>query len=323
MVEQAGEMSSKPLVSSIIIFLNAEKFIEEAIFSVFAQTYDHWELLLVDDGSSDGSSAIAQRYAEQYPDKVRYLEHDGHLNRGMSASRNLGISNAKGEYIAFLDSDDIWLPAKLERQVAILNSQPQAAMVCGPTQYWYSWTGKPEDIQRDCLREIGVQPDTLFKPPMLLALLLPKAIRTPATCSVLVRREVFEKLGGFEESFQGIYEDQVFFAKVYLKAPVFMTSECWDKYRQHPDSCCAVAQKTGQFHPGQPNSAHLTFLNWVGTYLSQQQVKDTAVWKALQKGLWPYHHPILYRLVQFRRFVKLVGQWALSITVRRRLSNFI
>src|SRR5437773_4242914 len=99
-------MTNKPLVSVIIIFLNAEKFIEEAIESVLAQTYDHWELLLVDDGSIDSSTEIALRYAEQYPGKVNYLEHEGHQNRGMSASCNLGIRNTKGEYIAFLDVDD-------------------------------------------------------------------------------------------------------------------------------------------------------------------------------------------------------------------------
>src|SRR5919198_1004258 len=111
-----SEINDGPLVSAIIIFLNAERFIQEAIESVFAQTYDAWELLLVDDGSTDGSTAIARRYAEQHPGKVRYLEHNGHQNRGKSASRNLAIRNCTGEYIAFLDADDVWLPRKLEQQ---------------------------------------------------------------------------------------------------------------------------------------------------------------------------------------------------------------
>src|SRR5262245_62825418 len=77
--------SSTPLVSVITNFLNGEQFLAEAIESVFGQTYGNWELLLVDDGSSDGSTAIAQHYAEQHPDCVRYLEHERHANRGMSA----------------------------------------------------------------------------------------------------------------------------------------------------------------------------------------------------------------------------------------------
>src|SRR5215213_8596780 len=98
-------MSQPPRVSVIMIFLNTERFIEEAIESVFAQTYDDWELVLVDDGSTDASTAIARRYAAQHPHKVRYLEHAVHQNLGMSASRNLGIREAHGEFIAFLDAD--------------------------------------------------------------------------------------------------------------------------------------------------------------------------------------------------------------------------
>src|SRR5690349_14319499 len=103
-------MSNNPSVSIIVIFLNAVQFIEEAIESVFGQSYDDWELLLVDDGSTDGSAEAAARYAEQWPDKVRYLTHAGRRNRGMSASRNLGIKQARGRYVAFLDADDVWLP---------------------------------------------------------------------------------------------------------------------------------------------------------------------------------------------------------------------
>jgi len=128
-------MHNKPLVSVVVIFLNAEEFIQVAIESVLAQTYEEWELLVVDDGSTDKSRSIALQYVEKHPDKIRYLEHAGRQNRGMSASRNLGIANAKGEYIALLDADDVWLPNKLEHQVAILESQLGTAMVYSPTQW--------------------------------------------------------------------------------------------------------------------------------------------------------------------------------------------
>jgi len=127
-------MSNKALVSIITIFLNGEPFIEDAIKSVLVQTYENWELLLVDDGSTDKSTEIAQRYAEKYPEKIRYLEHDGHQNRGMSASRNLGISRAQGTYIGFLDCDDLWMPKKLEQQVAIMETYPEIALVGGRTK---------------------------------------------------------------------------------------------------------------------------------------------------------------------------------------------
>src|SRR5215471_21165350 len=91
-----------PLVSIILIFLNGERFIRQAIDSVFCQTYQNWELLLCDDGSTDSSSQIACELAQLHPGRVRYLEHESHQNRGMSAARNLGIRHAQGEFIALL-----------------------------------------------------------------------------------------------------------------------------------------------------------------------------------------------------------------------------
>jgi SAM-dependent methyltransferase len=319
-------MNSKPVVSIIMIFLNAEKFIQEAIESVFAQTYNSWELLLVDDGSTDESTDIALWHAKQNPERVRYFEHDGHQNRGMSASRNLGITRAVGEYIAFLDADDVWLPHKLEQQVAILSSQPEAAMVYGATEMWYSWTGKPEDLRRDFRRKLGVQPDTLVRPPTLLSLFLRNEAQTPGTCSVLVRSEVIEHVGGFEEAFRGMFEDQVFFAKVCLREPVFVASECWDRYRQRADSTCAVAHATAQYHSGRPNPAQLTFLNWLKQYLAEQGLRETELWKAVRQAFWPYRHPILSRLLepqylitQVKGLVKRVARRTLPVRIRRWL----
>jgi len=76
--------TTAPLVSVVVIFLDAARFLEEAVASVLAQDHPNWELLLVDDGSRDGSSAIARRYAERHPGRVRHLEHAGHANRGKS-----------------------------------------------------------------------------------------------------------------------------------------------------------------------------------------------------------------------------------------------
>ncbi len=296
---------------------------------MFAQTYGNWELLLVDDGSTDSSTKIAQRYTEQYPGKVRYLEHEGHCNRGKSAARNLGIYHAKGEYIAFLDADDIWLPPKLEHQVAILEAQPNAAMVYGSTQVWYSWTGNPKDIQLDYQRRLGIQPNTLIKPPALLTLFLQGEAEPPGTCGVLVRRKVIEEVGGFEEAVRDMYEDQAFFAKVCLKATVFVESGCWDRYRQHLESCCSIANDKGQYHHELPHPAHRTFLNWLTEYLSEQGIKDVQVWKALQKALWPYRYPVLYYLLRPRHLVmlakhllKLIGRRTFPVRGRRRPHGF-
>jgi glycosyltransferase involved in cell wall biosynthesis len=237
--------------------------------------------LLVDDGSTDDSTNIALRYAERYREKVHYLEHPGHQNLGMSATRNLGIASAGAEYIAFLDADDVWLPHKLEQQVEIFSSYSEAAVLYGNTQWWHSWTGDAKDIQRDLVPKLVVRSNTLVKPPTLLTLSFPLGKgASPSLSNLMLRREVVDRVGGFEERFRGGYEDQAFLAKVYLKESVFVASEseCWDRYRQRSDSCVAVLERTGQHH-----SVRLFFLNWLTEYLSEQGLEDPEVWRLLQK----------------------------------------
>src|SRR5262245_8909028 len=144
-----GPSITSPLVSIVLIFFNEARFLEEAIASVLAQTFTDWELLLVDDGSTDGSDAVARAYAASHPMRISYFTHDGCANRGPSASRNLAIERAGGRFLAFLDGDDAWLPDKLSEQLAILNTEPHVEMVFGHSQQWYSWTGRPQDVARD------------------------------------------------------------------------------------------------------------------------------------------------------------------------------
>jgi glycosyltransferase involved in cell wall biosynthesis len=293
-------MHSTPLVSAIIIFLNEERFLSEAVESVLGQSYSNWELLLVDDGSSDASTGMARRYSEQHAQRVRYLEHSGHMNRGMSASRNLGIQHANGEYVALLDADDVWLPHKLERQLAIMEEQTEAVMVYGATELWYSWTGRSEDIPRDMKQAIGVEANTLVKPPELLMLFLARKAITPCPSDVLVRRETVTAVGGFVDSFSGMYEDQIFFAKVTLKAAVFVSGECFSRHRQHPNSSSSVWRRTGEYYSAEPNIA---FLEWIKTYLHSRGMKDPTIEKIIQRRLWRYHHPALFRMFRKLRHI--------------------
>jgi glycosyltransferase involved in cell wall biosynthesis len=279
-------VSPTPLVSVVAIFLNAERFLDEAIQSVTSQTYPHWELLLVDDGSSDGSSAVARAYAEREPSRVRYLEHPGHRNQGMSASRQLGLHHARGEYLALLDADDVWLPGKLERQVAILEAHPQAALLFGAPLYWFGWTGRPEDRERDYVIDLKLPVDRVYDPPQLLLPFLQRAAPTPCPSDVLVRRAAAVSVGGFEAHFVGVnmvYEDQGFFSKLLLRAPAFASGETWDRYRQHPESCYAVSKTTGG-----REVARRYFLNWFGRYLKDQGLASGPVWETLQAELRPF-----------------------------------
>jgi glycosyltransferase involved in cell wall biosynthesis len=305
-----------PLVSVIIPFLNAETFIREAIESVLAQTYDNWELLLVDDGSTDRSSEIARDYARKFPGKIRYLEHTGHQNRGTSVSRNLGIRHAQGEYIAFLDSDDTYFPHKLEHLVSLLNLHPDVALVCGRSETWYSWTGNPEDVMRDVAQQLDVPLDALVRPPtMLLSYLRDEAANPTDT---MVRREAVEAVGGWEETFQGMHDDQAFYAKLCLTYNVLVSSRCSYRYRKHPASMCQVAVAAGHH-----SAARQRFLKWLKRYLSQQGIQNDEVWRVLQnerKQEWRRRHPILSR-VQRNLFgangiPRRVGHWIIPSRLR-------
>lgn len=307
-------------MSVVVIFLNAERFIEEAIESAFAQTCDRWELLLVDDGSTDASTRIARGYARRSPRRVRYLEHEGHRNRGMSASRNLGIRHAAGEYVAFLDSDDVWLPHKLEHQVAILEAHPSAGMVCGAACYWRSWTGAPADLGQDVVLAVGAPQDTLIEPPDLLRLLYPLGTGTaPCPSDLLFRRRALDRVGGFEERFSGpnqMYEDQALLSKIYLATPVFVSSACHLKYRLHEGSCVSAVTRAGQYH-----AVRRFFLEWFEAYLIRERMRGTAVWQAVQAALRPYRHPVLYGVISAPRTLRRyagAGRRTLARTLLRR-----
>ena len=275
--------ASAPLVSVIVPFLNAEKFLWDAIESVMLQTYDRWELILVDDGSIDSSSNLAQRCAARFPGKVIYLEHEGHQNRGTAASRNAGIQRSSGAYVAPLDADDVWFSSKLEQQVAILEANPQVGMVYGASRYWYGWTTSPADRARDSVPEFGVEPDRTYCHPELLSLLYPLGKGTSAPPSdILLRRGVIERVGGFVEDFRGIYqlyEDQFFLTKVYLHEDVFVSSNCWDLYRIHPESCMAKVTGAGQYE-----QVRGRFLERFASYLVEQDIGHPMIWQAVQEA---------------------------------------
>jgi glycosyltransferase involved in cell wall biosynthesis len=289
-------MSSPPLVSVIMIFLNAERFIEEAIESVFAQTWPHWELLLVDDGSTDCSEAMAKAYAGQHPEHVRYLEHPGGTNRGMSASRNLGLAHSRGDYIAFLDADDLFLPERLTRHVAMLEALPTVGAVQGEVLFWRSWRDPDE---ADCVGPaLPFGPGSVLEPPaLLLALLDSEGSTAPGVCNFTVRRSLVATLGGFEDSFRGLYEDQVFVSKVYLAAPVGLLGECLAWYRQHHQSCTQAGRRQGAYRPGHLDPARQPYLRWLESYLVQRGVRDRRVQDALARQAWPFRHPHLSALM--------------------------
>lgn len=283
-------MNHNPLVSVITIFRNEERFLRDAIESVLAQSYTHWELLLVDDASTDKGTEIAKGYQKQLPEKVHYLTHPNFENRGMSASRNLAIGTAQGDLISFIDGDDYWFPEKLKNQVSNLQEHPEVAMVCSPAQLWYSWSNKLEDQQKDCVQEYPIETDEVVEAPRMFQLFL--ANEFFSICDVLVRKEIVDAVGGYDDAFRDMYEDQVFHTKICLRYPIFISMEAWYRYRRHPGSC------THQSLRSEDHAIKRTrFLEWLQGYLKETG-SDTPELKAnLSDALWGYRHPVLAKLI--------------------------
>lgn len=308
-------MTLAPTVSVVLIFLNEERFLAEAVESVLAQTYGDWELLLVDDGSKDGSTRLARSYAARYPDKVRFLEHPGHANRGVSASRNLGCAEARGRLIAPLDGDDVWLPEKLEQQVALLDAHPGAGMLYGQSRYWFSWTGDLGDSQRDFVPAAGIPSHTVVQPPRLLQLFLNGAAAVPCPSDILVRRDRLLAVGGFEESFLGIYqvqEDQAFYAKLCLVTPVLAIERCWHLYRQHPQANTATTRREGR-----EIETRRYFLLWLRDYLAERGVADAALRQTVAQQLWLLEFPAWLPRPLWRHW-RWARKWLLRSGLARR-----
>ena len=272
-----AEVLESGLVTVIMPFLNTrERFLSEAIESVRDQTYENWELILVNDGSAPEISAFAAQIAKSDPTRIHYLTHQQGGVQGSSRSRNLGLSRAQGEYVAFLDSDDVWKPAKLEEQLRLFATYPDAGMIYGNTLYWYSWTGRPGDRRRDNKPHLGVGSASVVAPPKMLKYSLQGRIAVPCMCSVIMRRDVLSPDDWFEDEFDGMYDDQVLYAKFWASAPVCVVDRCWDQYRQHPDSMTAQSGRSMRHYRSRQH-----YLEWLTRYLERNAVQDPGLWRAL------------------------------------------
>jgi len=282
--------SLTPDVSVITAFFNEERFLAQAIESVIRQEHTNWELILIDDGSSDKSTMIARKYAKDYEGKIIYIEHEGHANKSTAASRNLGISNARGVLVAFLDADDVWEPAKLSGQLKIMRTHPEVVMLLEASKYWYSW-----DVpsRQDIIVQVGRERDRVFEPPELAETLYPLAkVAAPCPSAIMVRKRALIRLGGFEPAFTGkyqLYEDQAFLMKFYLNETIYISSQCNNKYRQRPGSCVQWVRKEGSYHV-----VRKYFLNWMQQYMQQHNLKYSKVHGLLSRAMDQYKRPVLY-----------------------------
>lgn len=275
------------LVSVTIPFRNSARFLAEAIESVLAQTYRRWELFLVDDGSNDGSRQIANHYVQQAPGQIYYLEHADHRNLGVTRTRNLGASRSRGEFLAFLDSDDVWLPLKLDIQVAVLNENQNSGYVLAPSEYWYDWDPGQSSGQQNQTPDL-VPGECAYAPPDLFLMTYPVGpYGAPCPSSLLLRRTAFDAVGGFVEAFhpgtRELFEDTAFLTKLYFAETAYVSTRCTDRYRCHPDSIWHRTMGTPR-----EESERRFYFSWLRGYLSQRGVSDPAIWRAVRKKSWMY-----------------------------------
>jgi glycosyltransferase involved in cell wall biosynthesis len=203
------------IVSVIIPTYNRVAWVTEAVASVLAQTYGNFELLVADDGSTDGTAAALAKFGGE----IKVIH--GETRRGVSAARNLGAAAATGDWLAFLDSDDLWLPDKLARQVEYLRAHPEL-VICQTEEIWIR-NGVRVNPPRRCRKVAG----DIFLPSLRRYLVSPSA--------VMLRHRLFEAMGGFDETLPAA-EDYDLWLRVAWRYPVGLVPEpLIIKRGGHPD----------------------------------------------------------------------------------------
>jgi len=207
-------LSNSPLVSVILPVYNRAWCIGQAVDSVLAQTYGNRELIVVDDGSTDGTDRLLHQYGGQ----ISVIRQP---NRGVSAARNRGVRATCGDLIAFLDSDDLWLPEKLARQTAFFQDHPETR-ICQTEEIWIR-------------NGIRVNPRVRHQKPSgdIFARSLALCLVSPS--AVMLERGLFQETGGFDESLPAA-EDYDMWLRIGARLPVFLIEEpLVVKRGGHPD----------------------------------------------------------------------------------------
>ena len=191
----------KPTVSVIIPTYNRAHLISRAIKSVLNQTYQDFEVIVVDDGSTDNTEEVIKEFQKK-DERIKYVRHE--KNKGGSAARNTGIKAAKGKYIAFLDSDDEWLPEKLEKQMKVFENAPAKVGVVY-TDMWRTMRNKRKYYFSSPM--ITPEDGIIYKQA------LDYKVMNIGIQTAVIKREVFEKVGMFDEKFPR-FIDLEFFIRI-------------------------------------------------------------------------------------------------------------
>jgi len=203
-------LSLNPLVSIIIPCYNGEPYLQEAIESSLSQTYQHVEVVVIDDGSTDSSSVIAEKYP------IRYIRQE---NRGLTASRNRGIRESRGSYIVFLDADDRLKPEAIETGLRVLAENPDCSITVGDHLFISEDGSQLANSRKTCLQKSHYE-----------ALLRSNFVEMIS--SVLFRRSVLEEVGGFDTRLR-VAEDYDLYLRIARDYAICCHSAVVAEYRLH------------------------------------------------------------------------------------------
>jgi glycosyltransferase involved in cell wall biosynthesis len=277
-------------ISVVIPVYNGERFIGEALQSVLDQTYPAFEIIVVDDGSTDATEGMIREISSPIP--VGYYRQE---NQGAGAARNLGVSVARGDWVAFLDSDDLWSPQKLAVQVRYLEDHPEADFVYSNVQVTDEG-GHPIFHVRQLFFEPVVFQDRPFA----------------QLSTVVMRRELFRKTGGFPEGLR-LYEDLALFARIARLTSMHFIQGDLATYRFHP------AQSTR--NPTLQIACWAAFLHFMAELYLSDPPTHPAVIRHLTKSLEDHckHYIRTGDFRQAQRFARLAFAYKRSWKNLRRL----
>ena len=306
-----------PSFTVVIPAYNSERFIAKAIGSALAQTHAPLEVIVVDDGSQDGTGRIVQEFGPP----VRYHKQ---ANSGPSAARNQGVSLAQNEWIAFLDSDDAWLPEKLARQAELIQQDPSLALVAA---HYAEYDGQGSFISESGLPQPLTAKAVMSRLTMGTLFLL---------SSTVVRRAVFQELQGFNPGLV-CGEDREFWARLASRYSVGAVHEVLVRKLHRPDSLSADPRQTlqdglvvnrlvdsilsKQFPPWHPmrhlahqraNSHLLWSVAWLHAQRGERRQALSAVLQSLVGWPFPYRRMLRRKLLLLKQ--TMLGQTARPTT---------
>jgi glycosyltransferase involved in cell wall biosynthesis len=212
---------TEKLISVIMPAFNAERYIGKALESVSSQTYPNWEIIVTNDGSTDSTARMVSGFAQQTPRNVMLLEHA--QSQGPSAARNIAMKAAKGEYIAFLDADDIWMPDHLNRLCAVLASGKADLAYSDCYVFYETSSGEMELLPIDTIEVKNPRQD-LFRRNFI------------NTSAAAITRRLMEKVGAFDATLWAGEELDYWIRSAALGFEIVSTGEQTYYYRKSPGS---------------------------------------------------------------------------------------